>query len=242
MRAEIESLKKVAAKVLSSSLQPEVDSDFAAEVIDPVKGYSSMRFSAVLPPKSPSTRLSAFAASSGAGIGGGSGAGVRSASRQSRPSTGGAKSPKDADTHSAAFAVATSSSNSNAIAQMYTPPAGRVLAPPRRRSPTAAAVAAAAYSSPSPFGTRPSSSSSHIAPSALRSRPSSSHVTPLSAPPSLVTRRSTSAVRGSRSRSKEQSRDRSASREGGCGYASSHDLRLGGGSCACTTSNCMPYV
>ena len=240
MRAEIESLKKVAAKVLSSRLQPEADSDFAAEVIDPVKGYSSMRFSAVLPPKSPSTRFSAFAASSGAGIGGGSGAGVRSLSRQSRPSTGGAKSPKDADTHSAAFAIATSGSNSNPIAQMYTPPAGRVLDPPRRRSPTAAA--AVAYSSPSPFGTRPSSSSSHIAPSALRSRPSSSHVTPLSAPPSLVTRRSTSAVRGSRSRSKEQSRDRSASREGGGGYASSHDLRLGGGSCALTTPNCVPYV
>jgi len=221
-------------------LQTEVDSDFAAEVVDPVKCYSSMRFSAVLPPKSPSTRFSAFAASSGAGIGGGSGAGVRSLSRQSRPSTGGAKSPKDANTHSAAVAIAASGSNSNPIAQMYTPPAGRVLAPPRRRSPTAAT--AAAYSSPSPFGTRPSSSSSHIAPSALRSRPSSSHVTPLSAPPSLVTRRSTSAVRGSRSRSKEPSRDRSASREGGGGYASSHDLRLAGGSCALTTSNCVPYV
>jgi hypothetical protein len=218
MRAEIESLRKVAAKVQISSLHPEVGSDFAADVIDPVKSYANLRFSTALPPKSPSTRVSA--SSGGEGVAG-------AASRRPRPSTGGAKSINNSETPGAfaAAGLGSSSISSNQSNQTCTLPAGRVVAPPRRRSPTAAA--AAAYSTPSPLRTRPSSSSSHITPSVLRSRPSSSHTTPLSAPPSLITHGSTSAARGSRSRSKDRSRERSASRDAGTGYASSHDLRSG---------------
>jgi hypothetical protein len=247
MRMEIEALKQVAKTIGSPFAAAGTDANIFPEKVDPVKVYTEMRFNAA-PLQKASTRIAMSSSSSS------SSSAAATATIRSRPQTGG---PRHVDNSLQLPNKPPSYTSSPSVSNHYVSSAqvsssGVVpeSSPLPRFDPSlpataaavggggAAAAAAAVRSSRSPVRRRPSTSSSHLTPTALRSRPSSSsHLTPSSASSSLVARpssshnlfRSSTSVSGrhaTRSFSRS-SRDRSASasRDGAAGYASSHDLR-----------------